>query len=108
MLEGWDWGLGRRPLKDSIAVGLWVRRACRVGFSWRAALVTWRFSWRYERGFGVACWGCVLGVRMAIPRVCTRSLQPGWRVRAGLVRTGVGRGRVQASPAAIDRDFGLT
>ena len=30
----------------------------------------------------------VLGVRVAIPWVCTRSLQHGWRGRVGYTRTG--------------------
>ena len=39
----------------------------------------------------------VLGVRVAIPRVCTRSLQHGWRGRVGYTRTG---GRTWSGPRA--------
>ena len=67
-----------------------------------AGLVTWRVRSRYARERGVLCWRNGLGVRVAIPRILTRSLQRGWRDRVGFARAG---GRTWSGPrASFDND----
>ena len=64
-------------------------------------LVTWRVQSCYACERGVLCWRNGLGVRVAIPRILTRSLQRGWQDHVGFARAG---GRMWSGPRASLRE----